>query len=496
MISIARLRLLLFCVMPLLFGTFAVNAGMDGSWDLRNYHYYNGWALLHGEIHRDLLVSQIPSFYNPLLDLPYAWAAGWMDARALAFLLGALHGANFILLTLLGETVLQGRQRKFAMLLALVGCGGAVALSELGVVFYDNVTSIGLFATLLLLARRWDRLDFKWALLAGLPLGLAFGVKQVMAIYVAGTGAALFLALPAAWKTRFHTAFAFGLGVLAGTLATGGFWMAHLWAEYRNPMFPYFNQIFHSPWGLQSDYRDPSFEPKGWLRTLFYPLYFGFDSRVASEVAFRDFRVPLLFVLSPLALWLRRGGFLMLMAVIAYLFWLKMFGIYRYLLGLEMLAPLLITMILPARAGIFGMLAIQLFLVGTTLPASWIRMPFTPRAVEVSLPPIADPDHSLVLLAGHEPMSFLIPAFPEHLRFLRIDSTFTNPDQTEVPFNALMKAQIDAHQGPLLALFIMIERHDVVKRLGNDGLTLTDDCGPVRSPIGAGDYQLCRVERQ
>jgi len=471
---------------------------MDGSWDLRNYHYYNGWALLTGHLHRDLLVSQVPSFYNPLLDIPFAWAAGWMDARLLGFLMGSLHGANFILLTLLGEAVLERSDAKFAPLLAAAGCAGAVALSELGVAFYDNVTSIGFFASLLILARHWDGMKLRHAFWAGLPLGLAFGAKQVMVIYLAGTGAALLFTL------RFRIAFAFGLGALLGLLLTGGFWMAHLWLDYRNPMFPYFNQIFHSPWGLPSDYRDPAFEPKDLLHWLFDPFYFAFDSRVASEVEFQDFRVPLLFLLVPLSPLLRawrrpRTAFLLLGAIITYLLWLRMFGIYRYLLGYEMLAPLLLALIfgqLPQRARLLATLAMVLLLAVTTRPASWIRMPFSARAVEVSLPPIADPEHSMVLLAGHEPLSFLIPAFPETMQFLRIDSTFTNPDQTEVPFNALMKQRIDHHQGPLLALFITIERHDVVKRLGNDGLLLTDECGPVRSPIGAGDYQLCRVERQ
>jgi hypothetical protein len=124
-------------------------------------------------------------------------------------------------------------------------------------------------------------------------------------------------------------------------------------------------------------------------------------------------------------------------------------------------------------------------------------MPFTGKAVDVTLPPIEDPGHSLVLIAGHEPLSFLIPAFPETMRFLRIDSTFTNPDQTAVPFNKLMKDQIDAHQGPMLALFIPIERHDVVKRLADDGLVLqSEGCGTVSSPIGASDYSLCPVTRQ
>src|ERR1700761_8184852 len=106
-LALPSIRLILFMSAPILCGCLALALGMDGSWDLRNYHYYNGWALLTGHIGRDLLVSQTPSFYNPLLDLHYAWAAGHLPARLIAFLLGTLHGGNFILLTLLGESLLD-----------------------------------------------------------------------------------------------------------------------------------------------------------------------------------------------------------------------------------------------------------------------------------------------------------------------------------------------------------------------------------------------------
>jgi hypothetical protein len=60
-----------------------------------------------------------------------------------------------------------------------------------------------------------------------------------------------------------------------------------------------------------------------------------------------------------------------------------------------------------------------------------------------------------------------------------------------------MKEQIDAHKGPFLALFIPIEKHDVIKRLGNDGIELIEDaCLTVTSPIGAGPYSLCPAERR
>ena len=135
-ISLPSLRLTLFLAAPLLTGVVALVLGMDASWDLRNYHYYNGWALMQGRIDDNLLLAQTASFYNPLLDLPYAWAAGWCDARLLAFTLGALHGLNFILLTLLGEALLTDfapRPRLLlAALLAAVGCASAVASSEIG----------------------------------------------------------------------------------------------------------------------------------------------------------------------------------------------------------------------------------------------------------------------------------------------------------------------------------------------------------------------------
>ncbi|HMA51534.1 MAG TPA: hypothetical protein VKP60_17365, partial [Magnetospirillaceae bacterium] len=427
-LSFPAIRLILFCLAPLVCGSLALVYGMDGSWDLRNYHYYNGWALLHGHVGRDMLVSQVPSFYNPLIDVPFAWAAGIMSARLIAFLLGMLHGADFILLTLLGEELLaeQEPRRRFwlAALLAAAGCAGAVALSEIGTVFYDNVTSLGLIGSLLLLARRWDRIvagSRREAFIAGLPIGLAFGLKQTMVPFLCGIGLALLLTLPASWPKRIGATFWFGLGALAMTILAGGYWMAHLGNAYGNPLFPYFNEIFQSPWGQAGDYRDVYYQPKDLLHWLFFPVYFTFDSRVAAEVPFFDARVLALFVLIPAGALLGafrkpRNALLLATIAIAYVAWLKLFSIYRYLVVLEMLAPLAILLIseaLPPRRGRLIGLGIVLILCASTRPANWIRFPFTDQAVEVSAPRINDPDNTLVVLAGHEPLSFLIPAFPE-----------------------------------------------------------------------------------
>jgi hypothetical protein len=136
-------------------------------------------------------------------------------------------------------------------------------------------------------------------------------------------------------------------------------------------------------------------------------------------------------------------------------------------------------------------------LIVTTKPGNWIRVPFAEQAVSVSLPAIVDPGETIVLLAGHEPLSFLLPSFPPNLRFLRIDSTFTNPDQTSVRFNQVMRQRIANHHGRLLVLFIPSESRDVVARLADYGLVLHGaNCATITSPIGAAPYALCAVGRQ
>jgi hypothetical protein len=519
---------LLCLAVPAAFGALALALGMDANWDLRNYHYYNAWAFLTDRYGQDIAVAQIPSFYNPLLDVPYFLLAQVLPARVLAVLLGSLHGLNFCLLAALGDALLPGpahswRRAGLCLLAAGAGVCGAVALSEVGTVFYDNLLSLGLFAALLAVVRFWPTLvaaplprALPRAILAGLPVGLAFGLKQTSVIYAVGVWTALLVTLPVPPARRLAVALACGLGICLGLAAGGGYWMAHLWSAYANPLFPMFNQLFRSPWGLADSYRDTQYLDGPFWRRLFYPVLFAIDSRQAGEIVFRDFRLLAAFLLIPLAglaVACRRTGktmpvsprpaaFVMLAASLSYLAWLDLFAVYRYITALEMLSPLLVLLAcgflgplgqyrLPAGAAMIGLLVV------TTGPGTWIRVPFADKAVSATVPLLPQPQKTIVLLAGHEPLSFLLPSFPPEMRFLRIDSTFTNPDQATVRFNQVMREAVAAHQGPLLALFIPTERHDVVRRLGNYGLVLADrPCDAVTSPIGAAPYALCPVERR
>ncbi|MBF0395103.1 MAG: hypothetical protein HQL38_20705 [Alphaproteobacteria bacterium] len=493
----------LLAALPFAFGLVALWLGMDANWDLRNYHWYNAYAYLEGRHGFDLLAAQIPTFHNPMLDVPFFVAAQALPARVVGFLLGSLHGLNALALYALGRRL--GVEAGWALAAAVTGALGAAAVAEIGTVFYDNVLSLGFYASVLVIVSQWERLfgARAWvaamiALAAGIPAGIAFGLKMTMVVYAVGACFGFLLA-PDRPGRRLMVSFCFGLGVLAGLAVSAGPWMWFLWERYDNPMFPYFNQVFKSPWGLFQSYRDGMYLDKLTPANIFFfPFFFSFDTRLTSEVDFRDFRVLAAYLAVPLALvaWCGRGarGYLMAAVSLAYVTWLMLSAIYRYLIPLEMLAPLLLLLALGRHRAVAGV-ALALLLV-TTRPADWGRAAWADKAVEVTLPAIESPDRTMVLMAGHEPLSFLLPAFPPAMRFLRIDSTFTNIRETNVRFNDVMRAAVAAHDGPLAMLFTSWEIEDVRRKLDEYGLVMDESrCRHPSSPIGTAPYAYCPVRR-
>src|SRR6185437_13449300 len=116
-----------------------------------------------------------------------------------------------------------------------------------------------------------------------------------------------------------------------------------------------FNQVFHSALALDASYRDTRFIPHRWPKRLLLPILFSLHWQVADDLPFQDIRVGLAYVIgivtAPLAFFRRKDtyvdatavGALFAFAGVSYAVWVFVFGIYRYILALEMLAPLLIV---------------------------------------------------------------------------------------------------------------------------------------------------------
>ncbi|MFH2122600.1 MAG: hypothetical protein ABIJ50_03840 [Pseudomonadota bacterium] len=469
---------------PLFFGLLALVLGQDANWDLRNYHLYNPFAFLHNRIDFDMVPAQVANFYNPLLHIPFYKAAITLPPMLTGFLLGALQGLNFPILIEIGRQVM-GDENEYPTwhyyLAAFLGLLGAGTLAELGTTFGDNLISLPLFCSLWILLANYQRLIkhgniTTWLIVAGAGLltGLAPGLKQPSAVFAVGWCAA-FLLLPVSFGRRIMPAFCFGIGVLTGIALTGGFWMYELWVHYGNPLFPYFNDFFRSPMGAVAHYRDTHFLPPSLRESIFLPFLMVLNPFRVGEIAFRDLRFVLLIIIAlttfffalfgPLTPSQPRSGitrhkqfFLLSAIVVSYLVWLKLFAIYRYLLPLEMLAPLAIWMLIdrfPLQQIVRHttvLVCLLLWLI-TLKPGNWGRVSWSTDYFGVHPPPLTDPARTLVIMTGVEPSAYVIPFFPPAVRFVRVESYFTGPSDTPNGLDLRMQQIISEHQGPLHVLY-------------------------------------------
>ncbi|HEY6579365.1 MAG TPA: hypothetical protein VIY09_08580, partial [Rhizomicrobium sp.] len=405
---------------------FVVVRGKDASWDFRNYHWYVPYAFLRGRLGFDVAVAHQATYYNPLLDTPFYVLATHLQAWLALGILGAVQGASVVPLYFLCRCLLRGeRARLTATVVALLSMMGSLTLYLAGATYYDNVMSLFVLSGLALIVARRETLGCgsllqgAWiAALAGLALGSAVGLKLPEAPFALGFMAALAV-LPGDWRHRSARLAAAALGGFAGFAVFDGFWMAEMARLTGNPVFPYFNQFFHSPLALAAPYRDLRFIPRSLEHQLLFPLLFSLDWRVADDLPFRDIRVGVAYVLiiATIPVWLigrRRENTLIArdaavalfaFAAVSYFIWLKLFAIYRYILVLEMLSPLLIATAIglwpvSSRARVLAAAAVLLFVQALSRPLVPDRAPATDPYVQAAIPPIPHPDDTMILMTG------------------------------------------------------------------------------------------------
>jgi hypothetical protein len=508
---------------PLAGACVALALGQNDSWDLRNYHWYNAYALLQGRIGFDVAVAHHATYYNPLLDMPVWWLGNALPGWLASLTLGLLHGTNASLVYLIARDSLAPdlpRRRAIAAALALVGSCGAYAITLTGSTHHDNAVSIAVLFAVWLLVRGIPRLDgARWrdawpiAACAGVLIGASIGMKLPTAPFGLGLLAAL-AAVPSTNARRLQLVFAGGFAALIGLLITGGWWYWRLWQDTGNPFFPFFNDVIGSPLLLDASYRDARFLPNSVAQAVAYPFRAALDWRVSSDWPVTDWRIAFAYaaVIFGAAVMVTDNAsrtplvprhiarVLFAFAGITYLSWLAVFAIYRYIVPLEMLAPLLIVAgigLLPWPARLrFGIVAIALIacvlLTRITLAP---RVAFSARMVEVTVPAISRPQQTMALMTGIEPMAFVIPSFPANIPFLRIDGWLVSP-KPSTPYFERMATRIAAHRAAGGDLFVLFtpwegERTDAV--LADIALRRTDDCQPVRVNMGP-QLQWCRVE--
>ncbi|MGN0024220.1 MAG: hypothetical protein ACI351_02170 [Candidatus Avelusimicrobium sp.] len=425
------LVLLLLC---LLGGLFSLAEGQDSFWDLRNYHLYISFAFLNGRWGIDLMPAGIHTFLNPLLDVPYYLMVVYLNdyPKLTAFLQGLPFGVFCFAGYKTCLLFLEEKEGKIIALLAtIVGMTGSMTLSQTGL-SSNEVTLAALVVGAVYGVFRFffrpnptGKILFFSAFLAGATVGLKY------------TAAPFTLALTAVFllnvfKTEkpIKNLTLFALGGMTGFLVTDGWFIWHLWKEYKNPLFPFFNHLFQSPFFENVNFDEIRFYPRSLLQWLFYPFFWIFPSTATTEIKMSDPRMALGLVsffivavklvfgkaVKDKQIWLS----VLVFTATAYLLWLHFYATLRYAVPLELFSGILLLGALKSGLSykhtvVAGVILAALIWQMTSIP-NWGKTDFADKVIDLDgLPKLEN--NALVVYFGQE-MSFLSPFFTPGTKFV------------------------------------------------------------------------------
>jgi hypothetical protein len=337
---------------------------------------------------------------------------------------------------LISRLLLPNWRRSFSVASALLALGGALVTSEWGTTFGDLTTApLVLWGLWLVLGA--TRASSWRLILAGLLVGAAVGLKLTNSPYGVATVALAVFLLP-----RARPLLRLGLGLLVGFAVAAGPWMLVMWNETRNPVFPLLNGQFKSPYAQPLTQADGRFGARGLGEALLVPFKLvaapaGFSSELPSS----DWRWPLwavsvLLVLMVLVLQLpgssiarqnlpeswrysaapfRRLVGLQIYLVVAFLLWVRIFGIQRYGIVIEILAvPAVLAVLSLLTMRLRTMTALTLLLAAglgwNTVTLNWSRIPMPDGP---AIPPgsvTALQDYSTIIVAETQPSTYVAVA--------------------------------------------------------------------------------------
>lgn len=501
----------------------------DGSYDFKNYHFYNGFAAFHDRRALDIAPAQLqtslfygldsiyyliftrlndhPKLINITLSIPYSVAAT----------------AIFVIARLLARPAFAWPN--FASAAAAVfGLTGASTLPTLATTESELVPGL---AILLALARwlaleKAGRTTVSTALVIGGLAGLSVGLKLTQAPLFIGMAVAIAFRYATGKGSALLEAIAFGLGGVIVFAALDGAWLWGNAKAYGNPIFPYMNNVFRSDLVEPTQWTDLRFMPKTALMAAFYPAYWAFrSSSDVSELAMRDPRIflgcvsAIVVVAGFAARWLRdrarppTGGFqsIALSLAIAFLvscaLWEKVWSIYRYLAVQESLSGVLALAALPTAFGarskpllVSGLFAlIVVWSARTTQYPWWDRAQRGPQAVIVHAPPL-EPD-AMVLFLNSQPYAYLVASMPNAARAIGVNNNLVHPGASGRLWSIIEKAVRD-HHGPLWGVEDPHDQPGVADAsLSSLGLARSAECAPLMTNMEpAGRIRICKLRRE
>lgn len=464
---------------------FVYQRGVDINWDLLNYHYFLGYSLLHWRFDTDIAPAGMNSFYDPIPLVMFYLMLSSLSFPVYAWIIAAVQLSSLPIVVLIGREIdreLGHETSSPAGWLALCLCLVApLWWSELGTTFYSSTTS-PLVLLGLLLALRGVRMasgaqpaHIPFAL-AGAAIGFACGLKLTNGIFAVGLLLALAMVLiPLRPGIAARHLCIYMMSLVAGFAPTS-WWYVFLFRRWENPVFPYSNAIFRSPYYPAFNFRDPRFIFHSLPEFVNFLFAATRVTRKTCELEFADARILMFAVLMAFVLATRlfkrlssgklifgnlpskvTAAFLWFFST-SFVLWALMFAYQRYLIPLELLLGIaiwiLVAQILRSQPRIVATMTIFLIVsLITVMVPDWghwhgkqERHNFA--GVEVNELAATPADY----LVYGEPITYVLP-------FLNADSRF---------FGIRFRPQVDPQLDKMVAAALAADRSRPIRMLTSD----------------------------
>lgn len=505
----------------------SVVLGQDANWDLKNYHLYNAYSYLNNRLEVDALAAGIQTYFHPLLDIPYYWLSTFVlfdYPRILAFVAGIPYGFLIFLVLWISAEVFFAlsvpQWRALSLLATVFGVTGAATLSQAGTTFNEVTLAVFVLAglvTLLFSIRNYGCINMKAALVSGVLIGTAAGLKLTAVIYAPAAVLAVLL-FDGVNKKNIGAVLVFCLGWWLAFLVLWGVWGYQLYQLTGNPLFPMFNHLFGSSWmEVSPGGMDNRFKPTSWFQALFYPFYWIIEGPMTvAEPSFADprFAVGFIAFLGVILLLLfnrstqtsSTANFILIFIGGSYILWETLFSILRYAVAIEALLGIVVGafLVLLARRmfklkkdtmGLVCFLVFSLLVISFTNYPHWGRKQY---AETVFADPEVQFSENTQFLLLSKPLAYFAPILGKNVKdvsFIGINEDY--PGFSRFELGAIIKSKIAKHTGDRFAIFLDHDLAFVPAKLDEFNLEwVKSSCRKLDLNINAEKTYLCSVKER
>jgi hypothetical protein len=426
--------ILMFLFFVIFFGCLSLLFGQDVNPDLMNYHFYNGYAVFHHRFNYDLAPALMQTYLNPFFDCINYLLISLQRPMLTAFLLGTFSGIIGFLLYEIANIIFQDgdkSNRRIFIIIALgIGLSGAASVALVGTTTNDTKMTAMVMLSLYLLLKANQSGDSKFLYFAGFTAGLVLAFKLVAVVYFFGLVLALWFA--DLKKSGFIAA------AVCGFLVADGYWMWILFQNFHSPIYPLYNNIFHSPYAPFISFNMKTTAAAAiqlnFADYLLMPLHLGWSKNTfISGTALRDIHLGVIFLLTFIFVaqqYFKRQSIrtpensnwtlVITFFMASYVLWLVMLTNYRYSIPLEILSGLVmiffaVRIFSSTYAAHIFLVAIMLAIGVTTVYPDIGHSSFQKDYFSVAAPSI--PSNAEVLIKT-APVAYVVPFFPSETQFV------------------------------------------------------------------------------